>query len=89
MTASKEVVCYLVWPLPETAMGILCNCLVGDLPHTRYTLRDTTIPFVRKSGSPPRTNDLTRPPSVVTAENKNIRSSTQVTAARVDLEFAV
>ena len=46
---------FLVWPLPETAMGLLCNCLVGALPYTWYTLRDTIIPLVRREGFP-RTN---------------------------------
>ena len=36
----------LVWLLPETAMGLLCNCLVGALPYTWYTLRDTIISLV-------------------------------------------
>ena len=29
MTASNYYLCFLTWPLPETAMGILCDCLVG------------------------------------------------------------
>ena len=42
MTASGELICYLVWSLPETAMGLLCNCLVGALPYipgTHYMIR--------------------------------------------------
>ena len=31
-----------------------------------YTLRDTTVPLVRKEGPPAHRNDLTRPPAVVT-----------------------
>ena len=30
----NEVIKFPVWPLPETAMGVLCNCLVGALPYT-------------------------------------------------------
>ena len=29
MTASNELIRFLVWPLPETAMVILCNCLIA------------------------------------------------------------
>ena len=42
---------FLVWPLPETAMGLLCNRLVGALPYcfiNTITLGDTTIPLVRR-----------------------------------------
>ena len=38
MTASNEFICFLAWPLPETALGILCNCLVGALPHAHYAV---------------------------------------------------
>ena len=31
MTASNELICFPVWPLPETAIGLLCNCLMGAL----------------------------------------------------------
>ena len=34
--ASDKIICFLVWPLPETATGILCNCLVGAFPYTHY-----------------------------------------------------
>ena len=67
MTASNELICFPVWPLPETAMGLLCNCLMGALPQT---LRDPIIPLVRSKGSPPRTNDLTRPPVAATAKKR-------------------
>ena len=43
----NEVVYFLVWSLPETAMGVLGSILVDALPYTRYTLRDTIIPLVR------------------------------------------
>ena len=39
MTASNEMNCFLVWPFPETAMGILCNSLVGALTYTLYVIR--------------------------------------------------
>ena len=32
MAASNELVCFVVWPLPETGIRILCICLVGALP---------------------------------------------------------
>ena len=51
-------------------MGVLCNGLVGVLPYTWYTVRDTIIPLVRRKGSPRTKNDLTRPPAVVTAKKK-------------------
>ena len=35
----EGLICFLVWPLPETAMGTLCDRLVGGLRCT--TLRDT------------------------------------------------
>ena len=69
MTASNELFCVMVWPLPETAMGILCTCLVGALQYTsKYKLRNTTIPLAGTQGSPPRTNDPTRPPAMATAK---------------------
>ena len=52
-------------------MGLLCNCLVGAL---QVTLRDTVIPLVRNEGSPPRTNDLTRPPVATTAGKKDTKT---------------
>ena len=35
----NELICFLVWPLPETAMGLLRDCLVGALPCTHYVIR--------------------------------------------------
>ena len=71
MTASNELTCFLVWPLPETVMEILCNCLVGALRYIRYTLRDTIIPVVRSEGSlGALTTDVTRPPAMATAKKK-------------------
>ena len=50
------LICFLVWPLPETAMvDILFTCLEGGLPYARYG--DTITPFVRSQGAPPRTNE--------------------------------
>ena len=75
MTASNELVCFPVWPLPETAMG---------LPTTRYESASwvsyhTTIPLVRSKGSSPRTNDLhvTRPSVAATAKKKKNEKSFQ------------
>ena len=34
---------FLVRLLPETAMGLLCNCLVGALPYTRYVTRSPPL----------------------------------------------
>ena len=42
-------------------MGVLCNVLMGD---GTYPLGNTIIPLVLSDGSPPRSNDSTRPPSV-------------------------
>ena len=41
MTASIH--CFLVWPLPETAMGRLCNCFAGALPYTHYVIRPFSL----------------------------------------------
>ena len=49
MTASDELICFPVWPLPETAMGLLGNCLMDALPQT---LHDLIIPLMRSKGSP-------------------------------------
>ena len=35
----NELIYFLVWALPETAMGLLSTCLVGALPYTRYVIR--------------------------------------------------
>ena len=60
----NELICYPMWPLPETAMGVLCNCLVGALP---YAIRDTIIPLVRITPTPPKRSNSTasydRPPN--------------------------
>ena len=41
----NELTKFPIWPLPETAMGVLCNSLLGTLPKTP---RDTIIPLVRR-----------------------------------------
>ena len=64
MTASNELICFPVWTLPETAMELLCNYLMGAVPRTP---RDPIIPFVRSKCSPLQTKDLTRPPVAATA----------------------
>ena len=68
MTASKKMFCFMVWPLPETAMGILCNCLVGALPDKRYEIRSFNLCGV--TAVLPGTNCVTRPPTMPTANKK-------------------
>ena len=34
MTVSNRLTCFSVWPLPQTAMSTLCDCLVGALPYS-------------------------------------------------------
>ena len=71
MTASNSLICFLVWPLPETAKGILQYVTVSWMPYqVNTTVRDAIAPLVRSSGCPPRTKDLTRPPAMATAKNK-------------------
>ena len=36
MTASIELIFFPVWALPETAMGVLCDCLMGASPSTLH-----------------------------------------------------
>ena len=43
MTDSDELICFLVWTIPETAMGILYNCFVGALPHTHYGVQSSPL----------------------------------------------
>ena len=50
-----------------TAMGELCNCLLGALP---WTLRCTIDSLVRSKGYLPRTKDLTRQPVVGDPQQK-------------------
>ena len=70
MTASNELICFPVWPLPETAMGLPCNYLMGALRRTR---RHPIIPLVRSKGSPPRTNGVALArPQVAAAAKKDI-----------------
>ena len=74
----NELVCFLVWPHPETAMGLLCNFPVSASP---YTLRDAIIPRLRSKGAPPRTNDLesiSRSPAVINRQNKTETDGTLV-----------
>ena len=32
----NELIYFLVRPLPQTAMDLVCNCLAGALQHTQY-----------------------------------------------------
>ena len=67
----NELMHLQVGPLPETAMGLLCICLVGALPNTHYVMRSPPLYGV-KLLPPHRTkNDQTRPPAVVTTRKQN------------------
>ena len=70
MTASKELIYFLVWPLPEIATGILCNCLVGALPWTGIQYVIPSFPLRGVMVLHSARKDLTRPPAMVTAETK-------------------
>ena len=39
----NELTHFLVWPLPETATGVLSNCLVGALPYAQYVIRSSPL----------------------------------------------
>ena len=53
----KELIYFPAWPLPETAIGGLCNA--SWVPyHGHYQARDTIVPLVRSKSSPLRTNNL-------------------------------
>ena len=71
----NELIYFPVWPLPETATGVLCNCLVVDC-HKHYLVRDANIPLVWSKSSPPPTNDLTRPPAVIDRQKKKKSTGT-------------
>ena len=75
MTGSNEFVCFLAWPLPETAMGKYVTVSRAPCHIHTITLGDTIVLLVRSKGYPPRTNDLTRPPALMTAETKNENNS--------------
>ena len=67
MTASNAVICFPVWPVPETAMGILCNCQVGALPYKHCGIRSS--PLCGAKVLHPAQYDLTRPSAMTTAKN--------------------
>ena len=69
MTASNELIFLLVWPLPETAMGLLGNCLVGALPCEHNVIRLFSLCGVLVKVLP-RTYNLTRPPVTAIAKKK-------------------
>ena len=69
----NELTQFPVWPLAETATGVLYNCILGALPEAR---RDTILPLVRSEGSPPRTNDIPRSPAVT--DRRKTENSTLV-----------
>ena len=50
MTASNGLICFLVWPLPGTAMDIYIYCVTASWLSYRINtvwVRDTIIPLVR------------------------------------------
>ena len=57
----NELNYFLVWPLPETAIGVLRNCLVGALPSTHDVIRPSPLCGVNILPA-------TRPPAVVTVK---------------------
>ena len=67
----NELLSFPVWPLPETAMGVLLYVTASWVPyHKHHQVRDTIIPFVRSKGSPDGTIDLPRPPAVTGRRKK-------------------
>ena len=52
----------LVWPRPETTIGILCNCLVGVVPYTHNVI---SSPLRGVKALHPAHYHLTWPPSRV------------------------
>ena len=63
----NDLIYYLVWPLAETAMALLCDCLVGALPYTHYVIDH---PPCAEGMFSPHEHDLTRPLAVVTAKKQ-------------------
>ena len=39
----SDIIYFLVWPLPETAMSLVCNWLEGALPCTHYVMRSSPL----------------------------------------------
>ena len=67
MTTTETMIFFPVWPLPETAMGLLCTA--SWVPyHKRYVIRSFALCGLKLS--PPRTNDRTRPPVAATAKKR-------------------
>ena len=67
--SESYVIYFMVWPLPEEAMGLLCKlpreCLI------MHTLRHTIISLAPKLISSHKKHLLTRPQVVVNAIKKN------------------
>ena len=72
MTASNEIICFLAWLLPEAATGMLCDCLVGTLPHTPYVI-SSLLRGVKVRH--PAQYDLTRPPYWLPTTQKTIKKT--------------
>ena len=39
----NELIKHLEWSVPETAMGVLYNCLMGASPYTHYVVRASPL----------------------------------------------
>ena len=57
MDDSVQSICFPVWPLSETAVALLCKCLMAVLP---YALRDSIIPLVRGEDIEDKEIDIVR-----------------------------
>ena len=69
MTAPMSYTLFSGVATPETAMGIIYNCLVGALPYSHYAMRSFPLCGVRVLH--PAQNDLTSITTLATAKKKN------------------
>ena len=65
-TAWNDSISFPVWPLPETATGVISNCVVGASPYTHYVIRPFLLCEVNILY--PTQMIKTRPPAMVTTE---------------------
>ena len=54
MTATNELLCFLVWPLQRQQLVLLFEYIVGALPYSHYYVMPS-FALVRSYRSPPRT----------------------------------
>ena len=78
---------FLLWPLPETAMGLRCNRLVGAFPYTHYAIRPSPLCGVKVLT--PQKMNLTRPPAVVTAKKQKRHAGCLAHAVRGAFFYSV